>query len=191
MLSIYDGDLKFLEFQQVVDRFPINTRTFHRDMGASITFDPIGHLNQVIGHCPECSNLLAFRSDDTGCDILLMYVKPTATIIDYLHQRTSLPRQKYLKAGATTMSWLIYPACLSRKQQQSVVHLVVVISLYDGFETPELNDLPSPAVNKLYQTPSFSSSDGAEQRHDCLYGKSYTLRFSDQVHVNRVRRLSV
>jgi hypothetical protein len=59
-------------------------------MGASFLKDPIGHLNQVLGHGGKVFYFLSFRSENEGDDILFVDIETTDMTVDELHRRWTL-----------------------------------------------------------------------------------------------------
>ncbi len=79
-LQVLGIDHKHLEMslQDVKDRFPETTGTFHGDMRCSSFFEPVAHAQQVSSHGAKCPPLLVpmalcIGSDGTDNDILVCY----------------------------------------------------------------------------------------------------------------------
>lgn len=87
MLGIDDQNFQVFHFQEVINGFTAGAGAFHGHMGASISDDPIGHLNQVLGHGGEGFYFLSFRSENAGDDILFVDIETTDVTVDDLHRR--------------------------------------------------------------------------------------------------------
>src|SRR3972149_10195473 len=89
VLSIGKEQLE-IPFQKIPDRLPVDPSALHSHVGYSVGGEPVGELQQVLGHFPEGANLLGgstqgSRHDKTGPDCLLVDIQATAALVDRFH----------------------------------------------------------------------------------------------------------
>lgn len=88
VISINQQHLK-ATFEKIEDRFPVNTRAFHGNMGNPMGQQPIMKYQKIRGHGAKGPNLflslIFFSNHDTGYNSLFVDIQSTAAFINDLH----------------------------------------------------------------------------------------------------------
>jgi hypothetical protein len=86
VVSINEDDFD-AAFEDIENRFPVNTGTLYRNVGAAFSDEPIRKAKQVIGHSREGTKLFLAMLDEASDYRLGMDVEATATRIEDLHSK--------------------------------------------------------------------------------------------------------
>jgi len=132
-------------------------------MGTSVLPEPIDHLQKIVGHRRKATNLFGFGRQHTGNYHFLVNIEAAATFAHDIHENLSSGGLVRLKGWCNDHIRSFYPMCFPMRERHSVVHLVVVVSLFCGLKVPSSDDLPSPVSPQgYYSTPGhFHPSAGA------------------------------
>src|SRR5215467_4069746 len=112
--AIYGAD----GFQNVPNRFPVNARAFHGNVGDTISCEPVCEFQQIPSHGAEAAQLLSspcplIWRHPTSHDALVVNIQPTTSFINNTHasspvsssrldawKNNTLPRVLLRRSGA-------------------------------------------------------------------------------------------
>ena len=85
VLGIDDQQLQAGALENVVNRFPVDAGGFHRHVAHLLLLQPVGQLQQVVGHGAEGAHLLTAGDHDASHHCLLVHIQARTARMHHFH----------------------------------------------------------------------------------------------------------